>query len=152
MKQIYGIDLSKEKFDVDYLNLQKKSVHKVINNTFKDISKFLDKVPGNAIIVAEHTGVYGELLVFLANQRGIKICLETGYQIKHSLGLIKGKSDKIDAQRIREYGERYFDKLKETKYPCEEMQELNELYSLRKQLVKERKMLLCSNEKNNQSV
>jgi hypothetical protein len=86
--------------------------------------------------VAEHTGVYGDLLLYLSNQVGVSISFMSGYTIKHSLGLIKGKSDPVDARRIREYGERFFDKLVCTVYEGETMKELRELYVLRAQLVK----------------
>lgn len=141
MKQIYGIDLSQEKFDVNFLSNNKvKSL--IVKNALSSIVEFLEKMPKDAIICAEHTGVYGELLVFLACLMKIPVALTSGYQIRHSLGLLKGKSDKVDAQRIREYGERFFDKLKFYQFPDEEMKELKELYNLRAQLVKERKMLL----------
>lgn len=141
MKQIYGIDLSQEKFDVNFLcNNKVKSF--IVKNSLNSIVEFLEKLPKDAVLCAEHTGVYGELLIFIACCMKIPIALSSGYQIRHSLGLLKGKSDKVDAQRIREYGERFFDKLKFFQFPDEEMKELKELYNLRAQLVKERKMLL----------
>ena len=151
MKLIYGIDLSKEKFDVNFFNERGQMKHQIYNNTFNGICKFLDMVPKEAILVAEHTGVYGDLLVFLAGQVDVTICLESGYKIRHSLGLLKGKTDKLDAARIREYGERFNDKLKISEVDPEEIEELEQLYSLRKQLVKERKMLLCHVEKKRQA-
>lgn len=152
MKQIYGIDLSKDKFDVSFCTTTQTEKHLVVKNNYKGISSFLSKVPITATIVAEHTGVYGDLLVFLSNQLGIRICLVSGYQIKHSFGLQRGKTDKIDSKRIREYGERFNDKLVEASNRTEEIEELQELYSLRKQLVKERKMLSCHAEKKSQAV
>jgi transposase len=141
MEQIYGIDLSQEKFDVNFLSNNKVKSF-IVKNNLSAIADFLDKVPKGAVICAEHTGVYGELLIFLACLMKIPIALTSGYQIRHSFGLLKGKSDKVDARRIREYGERFFDKLKFFQFPDEEMKELRELYNLRAQLVKERKMLL----------
>lgn len=151
MKQIYGIDLSKEKFDVSFIDSQGTEQWKVIKNTYNGICKFLSCIPKDAIIVAEHTGVYGDLLVYLANHSNIFISLATGYNIKHSLGLQKGKNDKIDALRIREYGKRFIDKLVLTEFECDSLIELSELSTLRNQLVKERKMLLTLNEKKNQT-
>lgn len=151
MKQIYGIDLSKEKFDVSFIDCLGKEQWKVIRNTFNGICKFLTSIPKNAIIVAEHTGIYGDLLVFLCNQSNIPITLSTGYNIKHSLGLQKGKNDKIDAKRIREYGERFIDKLIPIEFESDVLTELSELNTLRNQLVKERKMLITHNEKKPQS-
>jgi len=141
MKQIYGIDLSQEKFDVNFLNSDNKSKSFIVKNNLTGIVDFLGNLPKDAILCAEHTGVYGELLVFISNCMNVPISLSTGYEIRHSLGLLKGKSDQVDACRIREYGERFYDKLKFVKYPDEQLKELKELYNLRAQLVKERKML-----------
>lgn len=142
MRQIYGIDLSKEKFDVNYIDQADQKQHCVIKNDLKNISEFLESLPDDSHLVAEHTGVYGDLLLFLSNQMNISISLCSGYSIKHSLGLRKGKTDKIDAARIREYGERFYDTLEQSIINSELMTELQELYSLRRQLVKEKKMLL----------
>jgi len=123
MRQIYGIDLSKEKFDVNFIDQTSQEQHSVVKNDLKNISRFLDSIPMDSHLVAEHTGVYGDLLLFLSNQMNIRISLCSGYSIKHSLGLRKGKTDKIDAARIREYGERFYDTLNETKVNSELMNE-----------------------------
>jgi len=142
MEQIYGIDLAQKKFDVSYQIDERKNGHKVIKNNLQGIIRFLENLPANSLLCAEHTGVYGELLLFLCACFNIPIALTTGYQIRHSLGLQRGKSDKVDSIRIREYGERFRDKLVVIDYPSESMKELKELLGLRSQLVKERKMLL----------
>ena len=139
MKQIYGIDLAKEKFDISFIDIDGKLVDLIVKNRYSSIVTFLSKLPSNVCLCAENTGVYGELLVFLSNIMSIEICLNTGYEIKHSLGLLKGKSDKLDARRIREYGERFGDKLKPARISSETMSELKELHKLREQLVKEKK-------------
>lgn len=141
MKQIYGIDLSKEKFDVNFTDSKGFLKKMEINNNFSAICKFLSQVQKDAVLCIEHTGIYGDLLVFLANSFTIPICAIPGYEIKHSLGLQKGKSDPIDASNIREYGERFGDRLKETIFCLEQLHELKELHSLRGMLVKQRKML-----------
>ena len=84
------------------------------------------------------------MLLYLSNQIGITICFVPGYTVRHSLGLLKGKSDQIDAHRIREYAERFGDKLVPAKYKDETVKELEELYTLRKQLIKARKVLSTS--------
>ncbi len=141
MALIYGIDLSQKKFDVSFRTEGGKMAHLVVKNNLNGIESFLTSLPKTALLCAEYTGVYGELLVFLCNQFNVPIALATGYEIRHSLGLRKGKIDKVDASRIREYGERFGDRLESTIYAKEEMRELKELFRLRGQLVKERKML-----------
>ena len=71
----------------------------------------------------------------------LPIALVSGYTIKHSLGLVKGKSDPLDSKRIRDYGERFTDKLKYVEYPDENITELKQLYTVRHQLVKQRKSM-----------
>jgi len=139
--QVYGIDLSMEKFDVNYIDKNGQEKKKEVKNNLNDISKFLATVPADAVLCAENTGTYSDMLVFLSNQSGIAIALVPGYTIKHSLGMVKGKSDPIDAGRIREYGERFYDKLVLKEYDKEEIVELKSLYALRSQLVKSRKIL-----------
>src|SRR5690606_3584065 len=104
--QVYGIDLSKEKFDVNFLDSDGKERNKTVKNGLTGISGFLSGVPEGAVLCAENTGTYGDLLVFLCNQYGVRIALIPGYTVKHSLGLLRGKSDPVDAARLRGYGER----------------------------------------------
>lgn len=139
--QVYGIDLSMEKFDVNYIDEKGKEQRREVKNQVKNISKFLETVSKDAVLCAENTGTYGDLLLFLANQFDINIAFVPGYTIKHSLGIIKGKSDPIDAGRIREYGERFNDKLTFKRYDTEDIVELKSLYTLRSQLVKARKVI-----------
>lgn len=141
MVQIYGIDLASEKFDVNFIEKNGKEVHKVVKNTQSQIEKFLDKLPDEAWLVAENTGVYGDLLLYLANARGIRISYVSGFEIKHSSGLVKGKSDKADAAMIRDYGERHQDKLQQSEFPSATMYKLKELYATRRLLVEQRKQL-----------
>jgi hypothetical protein len=108
MVQIYGIDLGMSSFDVSFLS-ESGSVRHLsgVKNTVHGISKFLLSLPSAAVLCAEHTGVYGDLLLRLCTLNRICLCFVPGYQIKHSLGLQRGKSDPLDACRIREYAETY---------------------------------------------
>ncbi|HLT32627.1 MAG TPA: IS110 family transposase [Aquaticitalea sp.] len=139
--RIYGIDLSKDKFDVSYV-LAGEEKKRFVRNDFKGICNFLKQVEHSCILVAEHTGSYGDLLVHLCYQFQIKIALVPGYNIKHSLGLQRGKSDSQDAYRIRKYGERFVEELRFMVPRSESVKELKELYSLREQLSKSRTSLL----------
>jgi len=142
--QVYGIDLAMKEFDVNFIDAKGIERRKTVKNSIIPITSFLSSVSEDGILCAEHTGVYGDLLVYLCNQLDVPIALVPGYNIKHSLGLVKGKSDPLDCKRIREYGERFSDKLELTVYEEEELAELKQLYVLRSQLVKSRKTLLTS--------
>ncbi len=51
----------------------------------------------------EHTGLYTRRLVHYLLGRQIHVWLESALQIKRSMGLVRGKDDKVDAQRIARY-------------------------------------------------
>ena len=79
--QIYGINLAKEKFDVSFFDLTSKKVsnqpsHKVVKNNFKSIGRFLETLPSDAVLVAEHTGVYGDTLLKCCMDSNVKKCLQ----------------------------------------------------------------------------
>lgn len=141
MKQIYGIDLSKKKLDMCFMDEHGVNQHKTICNNLSRLSAFLEQLPSDSVLCAEYTGTPGNLLRFLAHVNQIPLILITGYEVKHGLGLQKGKSDKIDAKRIKEYAERFYDKLEFAVFEGEALFELQELYVVRNQLVKQRKMM-----------
>ncbi len=73
--QVYGIDLSMEKFDVNDIDLNGRERKKEVKNRLGDISKFLATVSPDAVLCAEVTGTYSDMLVFQSNQAGINIAL-----------------------------------------------------------------------------
>ena len=144
--QIYGIDLASEKFDVSFLRPDGTERHLVVKNSTSRILKFLDTLPEDARLVAEHTGVYGDLLLMLADSRGVAVSYVSGYEIRHSMGLARGKSDPLDCTRIRQYGERNTDRLRDTHFLSEVLYKLRELHATRRLLVDMRKLLLTVRE------
>lgn len=134
--QIYAIDVSKEYLDVFSKSDDEKIFQKRIRNTFNSICKLLSELKPADFICAEFTGVYTNLLLHLADVHEVKIALVSGFEIKHSLGNRKGKSDMLDAQRIWEYAKRFEDRLKFISPDDQEIQELKNLFNLRNQLVK----------------
>ena len=59
-------------------------------------------------------------------------------EIKRSIGLVRGKNDKIDARRIAQYCKRFHDKLKPSKLPDQYLLELKQLFIFRKLQIKNR--------------
>lgn len=146
MAQIYGIDLSSEKFDVNFLDAKGTVCHMIVRNEQKSIGRFLDSLPEDVWLVAEHTGVYGDLLLYLSTIRGVRVSYVSGYEVKHSSGLSKGKSDRIDAAMLRDYGERHTDRLEPSEFPTQTMYRLRELYATRRLFVKQRKEIQTMSE------
>lgn len=149
--QIYGIDLAKEKFDVSFLRPTSKKdsakpIHKVIRNTEKGISTFLKGVSSDSVLVAEHTGVYGERLLKMCTDMNIKIAYVGGHVIHtYKSGPDRGKTDELDCCLLREFGERFTDKLKYTTFPDDDIYELRQLSRQRTMLVEERKRIITAN-------
>ena len=138
--QIYGIDVSNAHLDI-HSEFEDQVFVKRISNSFKGICKFLAGLEKGSVLCCEHSGVYGELLVHLANCYGLKIALIEGYVIHKSFVMEKGKTDAIDARKIWEYGTRFYDKLRFAGIIDMALHELRELLGIRNQLVKQRKML-----------
>ena len=148
--QIYGIDLAKEKFDVSFLRLSSKSnvvtpVHHVVRNTQNGIKAFLKGLPSDSVLVAEHTGVYGERLLKMCTEMNVKIAYVGGHVIHtYKSGPDRGKTDEQDCNVLREFGERFTDKLVYTTFPEEEIYELRQLSRQRTMLVEERKRIMTA--------
>ena len=138
---IFGIDVSKNHLDIFSINEEKIIIQKKIKNSFSAICKFLLTIPQGSLICAEYTAIYSDMLAFTTFQNGSKMALIEGYTLKHSMGNPKGKSDKIDAKRIWEYAVRFQDKLKYYIPEQTNICELNQLFNLRKQLVRQKKSL-----------
>ena len=73
--QVYGIDLPKEKFDVNFFDTDGKEKNRTENSGLTAISKFLSKILQGSVLCEENTGNYGDILVFLCNRYGVKIVL-----------------------------------------------------------------------------
>jgi transposase len=105
-----GIDVSKQHLDVALLIDGRIITNMRIANQPKDIGAALQKLVTThgvllkeCVLCLEHTGIYSAHLVGLLEEQGLAIWLEHPLQIKYSLGMQRGKNDKIDAQRIAHY-------------------------------------------------
>ena len=85
-----------------------------------------------------------ETFCYILQTRGIAISYVSGYAVRHSMGLVRGKSDPLDCSRIREYAERNPDKLEITHFPSETLYKLRELHATRRLLVDMRKILITT--------
>ena len=93
-----------------------------------------------SLICCEHTGVYSQNILALATKNDLSLWLESSLRIKRSLGLQRGKSDKIDAVRISEYVPagnrfRYADQARLWQPERQTISKLRQLVSLRKRLL-----------------
>ena len=51
----------------------------------------------------EHTGIYSQPLCELLEQMDLTYYLISGLELKRSMGIKRGKNDKVDAKRIAQY-------------------------------------------------
>lgn len=142
-----GIDVSKKTLDFNAAHLSKSLFHRQVANQKRAINSFLSVCKKSKIdftrslFILEHTGLYNEVLVDLLEKKGLNIWVEQGVQIKRSLGLLRGKNDKVDALRLSEYGFRYQDKCRLWESPSTSLKELKHLMALRSRLIKAKKLL-----------
>ena len=104
---IIGADISKKSIDLFCHGLHE---HLKIKNDvigFKKMQLWLKMLELNAkglVIVMEHTGYYSFHFENFLHQNEIRFCKVSALAIKRSIGLVRGKTDKIDAQRIARCG------------------------------------------------
>lgn len=143
MKNLFiGIDISKDVFD--YCGLDEKNQvlisKQVCPNSKEGIRKFCNMLKvfsGYSIwICMEHTGHYGSLLCYEFSTRDIRYSLLNPLEMKHSVGITRGKTDAVDAFRIASYALSNKHKLKAYHLPVKELRKLKILMSTRDRLVK----------------
>jgi len=147
VQHIIGADLSKKSIDL-VCHLFKSHVQ--IENTitgFKDLMHWLKEQKINAsktMIVMEHTGLYSYCFEKFLHQHQIPFCKVNALAIKRSIGLVRGKTDKLDAARIAAYGYEKKDRLTIDVPASDSLKRLQLLHSTRERLVRHRASLMCA--------
>ena len=85
----------------------------------------------------EFTGGYEYKLVRFCENNSIAYVKLPGLEIKHSLGMIRGKNDKVDSKRIAQYAVQHSESLVPAKPYNQEVEKLKELLKFRKAIVTE---------------
>ena len=104
---IIGADLSKR--TIDFATPQGDHL-KVTNDVpgYGALMKWIKKQSINladTTIVMEHTGLYSYRLEQFLHSHQISFTKLPAIVIKRSMGIVRGKNDKIDAKRIARYGQ-----------------------------------------------
>ena len=167
MKKVFvGIDFSKLTFDAVVLFDVESNVfiHQVFDNTpegcalFVKWVKSLCKTPiKHWLVCGENTGLYSIELTQYLNKKNIDIWLESGLQVKLSMGIVRGKSDKSDAKQICIYCLRYQDRARLSKLRSDVLDQVKDLTAYKERLKKTIHILTVSSKelsrvKANQSV
>jgi transposase len=143
---VMGVDVSKITLDICYkpsdFTMQISNDQSGFKNWYREAKKVMSSVT-NVMIVMEHTGSYSSRFEKFLRSKAINYCKISALQIKRSLGMIRGKNDKVDAVRIAEYGWLRREELKAEK-PCSaSITRLKSLLSLRSKLVRDRSGYMC---------
>lgn len=138
-----GIDVSKKTFDVGLRNQKngpqvyfKRFPNNLIG--YEELLEFFKKHKlryDTTLVCMENTGVYHRMLANLLSSDNIEVWVESGYEIKWSMGLQRGKSDKIDAERIMMYASRNQDKSKKYEVKDETIQLIGDLLGARARVI-----------------
>jgi transposase len=101
-KEIFGIDISKDVFDVYSL----LAGHHHYKNGITGFKEFLKVLPKNALVVMEATGYYHTPLAQFLSKNGVQVSVVNPLSVKRfiQMKLAKVKTDKSDARAIFEYG------------------------------------------------
>jgi transposase len=145
VQHIIGADLSKRSIDLVY-HLSKSHV-KITNSGdgFNELMQWFQKLNirySEAMIVMEHTGLYSFRFESFLHQHQIFFCKVNALEIKRSIGLVRGKTDKLDAARIAEYGYEKKDKLMVDRPISNDLKRLQVLHSSYQRLVRHRAALI----------
>ena len=122
-KQFFlGLDISKLFFDASLLivcgNAKQEIPQQQFANNRAGLQLFEQWLQRNdvtyddtSLVIIENTGIYHRLVWKFCSSKGLPIHIGNAAHIKWSLGITRGKSDKIDAQRLSNYGYRHHEEL-----------------------------------------
>lgn len=148
MDYFVGVDVSKRSLDLAVVRDGLVVWQDRIENEVKAVRSFLSGLikgrgisPDRITLCLEHTGVYNAHVLEVFWQKGIKICLEPAVKIKGAHGIERGKSDKIDSQRIAIYAFKNARELAFWQPDRLVIQKLKALLSLRNRLLRTKTQL-----------
>lgn len=151
IKYFIGTDVSKETLDLclvfngmviknaktgNSLQAIKASLPKLLKDWKVDIN--------DVVFCMEHTGIYTQPILTWLESKKANIWLESSLHIKRSQGFVRGKNDKIDAERIAFFAFTHQHQMKFWTSPRPALIKIGQLLSLRARLVNNKKQLEVS--------
>jgi transposase len=145
-----GIDISKLTVDISIVKKSHEDNIQHIKLTndldgFKSLRKHLNslgvRINSRTLIICESMGNYSKpLLDYFINKKAL-LCIESALRIKRSLGIQRGKNDKIDSERIAFYAIRHLNSLTLYSQPRREIVLVQHLLRARQRLIVTKIML-----------
>lgn len=139
LEHFVGIDISKTSFDVALCRNEKPDsfVYSKFSNTkagCKQLIHWLRKEKVNfseSFFVMEHTGWYTLEVSCFLQEKKLSFSLFSPLHLKRSLGLARGKNDRVDARRLAYYGFLHRHELKSMQFPSSCLLKLKNLFAFR---------------------
>lgn len=145
-----GIDVSASWLDLSIRSDgRKKGLSHRFDNDLKGFKALLKWVVGQigtaslaqSVFILEHTGLYDLELTHFLHSKGLAYSHCNPVEIQYSLGIQRGKNDRIDAARIAQYGQEKGAAIVLSQPASKELITLHRLFSQRDLLVKNRTTL-----------
>lgn len=142
-KYFIGIDVSKLTMDVCIVNQQGLCEYQQFANNptgFKKMHTWLLQTKWfsykNSLFCMEHTGIYTRQLVQFLMLQMANVWMESALHLKRSMGMTRGKNDKVDSFRIARYAMTNADRAKLISLSNNTLQLLKDLMSSRERIHK----------------
>lgn len=143
-----GIDVSKSTLDVALVKAGTVIKEEQIENDKASLRRFLfglrqecNLALEDLVVCMEHTGIYNYRALEVLHKAKVKVCLEPALHIKQSMGMTRGKDDRVDARRIAQYAYKSREQLAIWQPKRAVFQKLQALLSLRERLIKAKTQL-----------
>jgi len=141
-QETIGIDVSKLFIDAAMHTTKKHRRFKNTSDGFCEMLLWVNKNAKvkrqNTLFAFEHTGLYSLPLSAFLSEKLLSYVLIPGLELKRSMGIVRGKDDRIDAKAIALYAYRRKEEVTPYVLPSKRLLELRKLLSLREKLVKQR--------------
>ena len=136
-----GIDVTKLTLDYCLVTEDQQLERGQILNTQKSLNLFLKDLKKGGhdleeiLFVFENTGIYSSLLSMVLSENELHYAQVPALEIKRSLGITRGKSDKVDAKEIAFYAKRNTDKIMLSVLPELNLQQLKIVFAEREKTI-----------------
>lgn len=148
-KYFIGVDISKLTLDLALLHPSGQIYCYKVANSEEGVLEILAMLKSEhgfrnkeVVLLAEDMRVFGRHLVSTATKKRFPVYLESALHIKKSLGIQRGKNDKLDAIRIAQFAKKNYQELNLWQPPRQCIQRLKLLSSTRRRLIKIKTMLV----------
>lgn len=136
-----GLDVAKLTLYYCLLTEDQRLERGEIPNTQKSLNLFLKTLVKaghrleEILFVFENTGIYSSLLSLVLTENELDYAQVPALEIKRSLGITRGKSDKVDAKEIAHYAKRNTYKITLSVLPELSLQQIKMVFSEREKTV-----------------